>query len=479
MKNTKLLIILLITIISLSVGCNNDKNNELNNKNDTIVENVNEPPIILDEEESGIDFWTALFLIMLSVGIGVGTFYVFKKWIPLGLWYKAWLSDVKVSWVQLIKMYWRAIPQEEVLLLLIKAKNAGLDLSIKELEDKYLAGVDLTIIIEALIKAENSKLDITFEELTRHYLAKVDIDILLEALIIAISADINTNIDELANLYHREVDIVRIVKVKMTAKNSGFPVHFYLLVEHFLAGGHIEKTVEAYIAAKKANLSDFEFKDIANIDLAGYDVIASVDKAITPTVVETSGVRGIARDGVEMTLKVKVTLRAKIADIIGGAEEQTVLARVNEALATEIGLAVSHYDILQSPYMLADTVEKKDLHLDSAFHIVSVDVSDIKVGTDVHSELKSERAKASADEAKANLIKAEEKVQKAIAAAFLDGNLSIHQYHEMMNTEADTRMRDRIGKKDAPKNEHEKHNKHNEEHDENENNKDHKNDDHH
>jgi len=464
MKNTKLLIILLITIISFSVSCNSDKNDQITNNKDTITENVNEPPIILTNEESGIDFWTALFLIMLSVAVGVGTFYVFKKWIPLGLWYKAWLSDVKVSWVQLIKMYWRGIPQEDLLLLLIKAQNAGLELSIKELEDKFLAGVDLSIIIEALIKAENSHLDITFDELTRHYLAKVDIDKLLEALIIAISADINTNIDELASLYHREVDAVRIVKVKMTAKNSGFPVHFYLLVEHFLAGGHIEKTVEAYIAAKKANLLDFEFKDIANIDLAGYDVIASVDKAITPTVVETSGVRGIARDGVEMTLKVKVTLRAKIAKIIGGAEEQTVLARVNEALATEIGLAVSHYEILKSPYLLADTVEKKDLHLDSAFEIVSVDVSDMKVGIDVHSELKSERAKAASDEARANLIKAEEKVQKAIAAAFLDGNLSINQYNEMRNTEADTRMRDRINNNDEPENEH--HNEHHkEEHD--------------
>ncbi len=457
MKNTKLLIILLITIISLSVSCNNGINNQANNNKDSIAENLNEPPIILTNEESGIDFWTALFLIMLSVAIGAGTFYIFKKWIPLGLWYKAWLSDVKVSWVQLIKMYWRAIPQEELLLLLIKAKNAGLDLSIRELEDKYLAGVDLSIIIEALIKAENSHLDITFEELTRHYLAKVDIDHLLEALIIANSAKIDTNIDELANLYQAKVDVVRIVKVKMTAKNSGFTVHFNLLVEHFLAGGHIEKTIEAYIAAKKANLQDFDFQDIANIDLAGYDVIASVDKAITPTVVETSGVRGIARDGVEMTLKVKVTLRAKIAQIIGGAEEQTVLARVNEALATEIGLAVSHYDILQSPYLLADRVEKQDLHLDSAFQIVSVDVSDIKVGIDVHSELKSERAKASADEAKANLIKAEEKVQKAIAAAFLDGNLSIDQYNEMRNTEADTRMRDRISSKEEPETEH--HNK--------------------
>ncbi len=460
MKHTKLLIILLITILSISVSCNRGNNKQTNGNTDTITEIENNERVESTEEESGIDFWTALFLILLSVGIAAATFYIFKKWIPLGLWYKAWLSGVRVSWIRLVKMFWRGIPQEEILLLLIKARNAGLELSIKELEDKYLAEVKLEVLVEALIKAENSHLDITFEDLARHYLAKVNIDYLLEALIIANSAKIDTNIDELANLFHADVDVVRIVKVKMTAKNSGFKVPFNLLVEHYLAGGHIEKTVEAYIAANKANLSDFEFKDIANIDLAGYDVVASVDKAITPTVVETSGVRGIARDGVEMTLKVKVTLRAKIAQIIGGAEEQTVLARVNEALATEIGLAESHYKILESPYMLADTVEKQDHHLESAFEIISVDVSDIKVGLDVHSELKSERAKASADEAKANLIKAEEKVQKAIAAAFLDGNLSIHQYHEMMNTEADTRMRDRIGKKEEPETKHHGHGHH-------------------
>ncbi len=463
MKNTKIYIILLIIIFSLSIGCgSNNTNQNVNNNNDTIVNNNTNNTNKTNKDEGGIDFWTALFLILLSVGLAVATFYIFKKWIPLGLWYKAWLSNVRVSWLRLIKMFWRGIPQEKILMLMIKAKNAGLDLPIKELEDKYLVEMDLDLVVDALIKGQNSELEVTFEELAKHYLAKVNIDELMEAMIIAKSANIDIGIDEFANLFHANVDVVRLVNAKMTAKNSGYKVEFSLLAKHYLAGGNIEKTIDAYVSARKANLPEFDFHDIANVDLAGYDVIESIDKAITPSVVETAGVRGVARDGVEMTLKVKVTLRAKITNIIGGAEEQTVLARVNEALATEIGLAESHYLILESPYKLANRVEKKDLHLNSAFEIISIDVSDMKVGKDVHSELKSERAKADADKAKADLIKAEEKVQKAIAAAFLDGNLSIHQYHAMMNTEADTRMRDRINKDKQVDDDH--HDDHNDNH---------------
>lgn len=466
MRNFKFIIILSL-LITIFASCGpSGSNYQPNNQMDTVI-NTNGIKITNNiDEDGGISFWTAFFLILLSLGLAFATFYVFKKWIPLGMWYKAWLSGIKVSWVRLIKMYWRGIPQETILLLMIKAKNASMDLSIKELEDKYLAEVDLDKLVETLIKAQNSNIHLSVDELARHYLAKIDVHELIEALIIAHSAHIETNIDELANLIHANVDVVRIVRAKMTAKNSGYKVDFNLLTEHYLAGGHIEKTIEAYVAARKANIPDFDFQDIANIDLAGYDVVASIDKAISPTVVETDGVRGIARDGVEVTLKVKVTLRAKIAHIIGGAEEQTVLARVNEALATEIGLAKSHYNILESPYELADRVEKQNLHESTAFIIVSVDVSDIKVGKDVHSELKSERAKADADKAKAELIKAEEKVQKAIAAAFLDGNLSIHQYHEMMNTEADTRMRNRIGtQQNENDDEHdEHHDDHNDEH---------------
>ena len=131
--------------------------------------------------------------------------------------------------------------------------------------------------------------------------------------------------------------------------------------------------------------------------------------------------------------------------MIGGATESTVLARIDESLATEIGRSKSHYDVLESPFLLADKVEQQNLGKGTAFDVISVDVAEIRIGKDVHAELAIERARAEAEKAKARLISAEEKVQTAMAAAFLDGKLSIHEYNEIQNTEADTHMRKKLG----------------------------------
>ena len=212
----------------------------------------------------------------------------------------------------------------------------------------------------------------------------------------------------------------------------------------------MKKTIEAYISAKKAKLTGFEFEDICKIDLAGMDVVEAIKPAINPIVVETDGVRGIARDGVELTMKVKVTLRSQIKNIIGGVSADTVLARVNESLATQIGLAQSHTEILQNPYLVADKVETADvISKNSAYDILSVDVSDIKIGNDVGASLKVARAKAQVEAAKAELILAEEKVQKAMASAFLDGNISVQEYTDIKNKQADTLMRQSLANVDV------------------------------
>ncbi len=395
---------------------------------------------------SQVDFVLIIVLLLLSV-IVIGMFYyLFKNIIPIGLWWKAYLSNVKLPLHRLLMMYWRGIPQAPIINSMITAKNAGIDLKIKDLEDAYLAKVDLDKVIQTLIKAKNSHIETSLNELKQYYLAGIDLDVLLEAMIIAKSAEVNTTLKELATLYHTQADIIRIVKAKVAAKNSGYTVDFNDLAEHYLAGGNIEKTVEAYVAAKKAGLKDFEFQDIANIDLAGYDVLEIVEKAIIPKVVEGDRVRGVARDGVEVSMKVRVTLRAKLKHIIGSPEEKTILARINEGLATEIGLAESHYHVLENPYELADKVEQKRLDEGTAFEVLSIDVSDLQIGKDVHAELRTERARAASEEAQAALIKAEEKVQKAIAAAFLDGQISVELYEKLKNLQADTKMRESIGK---------------------------------
>ena len=387
-------------------------------------------------------------VVVLIVGAFALGYYFFNKLLPLGTWIRAKVAGVKdIPMHKIINLIWKKVPVEKILELMIKAHSAGVELSLLELGDAYLADVDLDKVVDALIEAKNANLEkISFEKLVKYHLAKVDLPHVMEALLIAKNAGITTDIDQLSQLYLAGVDVVRVIKAKLAAKNSGFEIDLDDLVQHYLAGGNIEKTIEAYIAAKKAGLKDFDFNDVANIDLAGYDVIEIVNKAIIPRIVESDGVRGIARDGVELIMKVKVTLRAKLKEIIGAPEERTILARIEEALATEIGLAKSHYDILQSPYELADRVEQKNLDKDSAFEVLSIDVSDIQVGKDVRAELLVEQAKAESERAKAELIKAEEKVKKAMAAAFLDGKITVEEYYKLQNIEADTEMRKSLGK---------------------------------
>lgn len=396
-------------------------------------------------QDSDMTFWDATLVILGTIAIGAAIVYFFYAFVPLKLWYEAYLSGVRVSWILLIVMRWQRVPQDKVLNLLIKSKNAGLSLKPKEMSNHYLAGVDIDTVTDTLIRAKSANISIPFNDLAAQYLAQVDVKEVMHALIMAKNSGVDTNITQLASYYLAGVDVEDVIKAKITARNSNFTVSLEDLKEHYLAGGKIAETVDAYIAAKKANLPDFDFHDIAAIDLANLDVITAIDSAVTPRVVETDGVRGVARDGVEVTMKVKITLRAFVKSIIGGASEETVLARVNEGLATEIGLAKTHYDILENPYELADRVEQKNLHERSAFEIISIDVSDLEVGKDIHAVLRTERAHALSEEARAELIKAEEKVQKAMAAAFLDGKLSIHEYHEMKNTEADTSMRKKLG----------------------------------
>jgi len=390
---------------------------------------------------------TLVFLIVAAIILGPGLIAFFYYFIPLGLWYEARLSGIKVSWLTLMVMRWQRVPQELILKTLIRAKNAGLPLSARELADHYLAHVDIETVVNTLIRATNAGMVISLKELASQYLARVDVEKVVHALITAKNADLDISLKVLASHYLAQVDVQQIVNALITAHNSGYEeMTVNDLKEHFLSNGDVVGTVDAFVSARKAELPNFTFKDIAAIDLAGIDVNKAIEAAITPRVVETAGVTGIAKDGVQLTMKLKITLRASIKSIIGGASEETVLARVNESLASEIGASESHKHILQSPYELAERVYEKNLWKGTAFEILSIDVSDIQVGKDIEAELTTERAKAQAEMAKTEFIRAEEKVQKAMAAAFIDGNLSIHDYHNMMNTEADTKMRESIGK---------------------------------
>ncbi len=448
MKFKSIIFYFIFLLISLS-ACNNGNDKDTNPqsiRNNEIIE-TSSANDVSPSEGSAKSSNTILYILIAFVAIlGPGLFFFFKIFIPLGLWYETWLSGIRVSWAVLIKMHFQKVPQELILKTLIEAKNAGLKLDANDLMVKYLADVDITVVSDTAIRATNAGIEINFNDLAAKYLAKVNVETVLHALITAKNADLNLTINQLASYYLANVDVIKVVEALITAHNAGYD-EFTIdaLKEHYLAGGDITKTVEAFIMAKKANLQEIHFPTIAAIDLSGIDVVSAVASAITPRVIETAGVSGIARDGIQLIMKLKLTVRADLNYIIGGAAEDTVMARVDESLSSEIGKALNHYDVLQNPFTLAENVEKKNLGTGTAFNILSIDVSDIKVGRDVQSELEIERAKAKTATARAELIRAEEKVQKAMAAAFLEGKLSINQYHEMMNTEADTMMRKNLG----------------------------------
>jgi uncharacterized protein YqfA (UPF0365 family) len=451
-------IIVIIGFLALLGSASCEDTGQKQQEENTIeeVQNLEEVDVTSESDQSSSG--TLVLLIIAALILGPGLIFFFYYFIPLGLWYEAVLSKVKVSWMTLIVMRWQKVPQDLILKTLIRAKNAGLTLNARDLADHYLAQVNIETVVNTLIRATNASLEIPLNELAAQYLARVDVEKVIHAQIIAKNANLDIPLKVLASHYLAKVDVETVIDALIMAHNSGYEeMTLNDLKEHYLANGDVKSTVNAFVAARKAELKDFTFKDIAAIDLAGIDVVKAVIAAITPRVVETDGVTGIARDGVQLTMRLKITLRAKIRSIIGGASEETVLARVNESLASEIGASESHQAILRSPYALAERVEAKNLGINTAFEIISIDVSDLQVGRDIESELTMDRAKAQAEMAKAEVIKAEEKVQKAMAAAFIDGNLSINEYHRMKNTEADTKMRELIGKSTIKNNKQEKH----------------------
>ena len=455
MKKYLLYTIILIATIALH-SCYEEIPDPVYTTEDNVTSLEIEDTLGLDNENTGVSFWDGFLILVITIGLAGLIVWFFIAMVPIKLWFNAKLSKVHVSWLLLIKMRWQNIPQAKLINLMVTAYNAGLKtLSLPELMKYYLAKVDLDVVVATMIRAMAANVkDIKFDDMAQLYLRKVDVGAIVHAQINAMNAQIKTTIPELSEFYLAGGNVGDLIKAKNIADNSGDDIKAELdlsrLKKHYLAGGNLKKTIEAYISAKKAKLTGFEFEDICKIDLAGMDVVEAIKPAINPIVVETDGVRGIARDGVELTMKVKVTLRSQIKNIIGGVSSDTVLARVNEGLATRIGMAQSHTEILQNPYQVADYVEQNDvISQNSAYEVLSVDVSDIRIGNDVSASLKVSRAKAQVEAAKADLISAEEKVQKAMASAFLDGNISVQEYTDLKNKQADTLMRQSLANVDV------------------------------
>lgn len=311
-----------------------------------------------------------LLIIALSV---VGLWIIFY-FVPVGLWFQALVSGVRISLLQLIFMRWRKVPPRVIVQAMIEGTKAGLTLNRNEME------------------------------------------------------------------------------------------------AHFLAGGRVSKVVHALVSAQKANIP-LDFKMATAIDLAGRDVFEAVQMSVNPKVINTPPVTAVAKDGIQLITKARVTVRANIKQLVGGAGEETVLARVGEGIVTAIGSSLSHKEVLENPDKISKTVLDKGLDAGTAFEILSIDIADIDIGRNIGAVLQMDQAnadkniaqakaeerramavaleqemKAKAQEARAKVIEAEAEIPKAIAEAFRSGNLGVMDYYRIKNIEADTNMRDNIAK---------------------------------
>ena len=294
--------------------------------------------------------------------------------IPVGLWFQALLSGVRISLLQLILMRWRKVPPSLIVNALINSSKAGLSLNRNELE------------------------------------------------------------------------------------------------AHFLAGGDVKNVINALISADKANIG-LDFKTATAIDLAGRDVYEAVQMSVIPKVIDTPPVTAVAKDGIQLIAKARVTVRTNIKQLVGGAGEDTVLARVGEGVVSSIGSASSHKAVLENPDSISKLVLSKGLDAGTAFEILSIDIADIDIGKNIGAALQMDQAeadkniaqaraeerramavaleqemKAKEQEARAKVVEAEAEVPKAMAEAFRKGHLGIMDYYKMENIQADTGMRDSISK---------------------------------
>jgi uncharacterized protein YqfA (UPF0365 family) len=313
--------------------------------------------------------------IVIIVGSIIGLWIIFY-FIPVGLWFSALISGVRISLLQLILMRWRKVPP--------------------------------TVIVRAMIEAHKAGLrDIKRDE--------------LEA--------------------------------------------------HFLAGGHVEKVVHAIVSANKANI-ELPFQMATAIDLAGRDVFEAVQMSVNPKVIDTPPVAAVAKDGIQLIAKARVTVRAAIKQLVGGAGEETVLARVGEGIVSSIGSADSHKAVLENPDSISKLVLGKGLDAGTAFEILSIDIADVDIGKNIGATLQMDQAEADkniaqakaeerramavaleqemvakAQEARAKVIEAEVEIPLAMSDAFRQGNLGIMDYYKFQNIQADTELRESLSGK--------------------------------
>lgn len=286
----------------------------------------------------------------------------------------------------------------------------------------------------------------------------------------ALAAGVRVSIFTLIGMRLRRVIPSRVINPLIKAHKAGLGVSTNQLESHYLAGGNVDRVVNALIAAHRANI-ELTFERAAAIDLAGRDVLEAVQMSVNPKVIETPFIAGVAMDGIEVKAKARITVRANIDRLVGGAGEDTIVARVGEGIVSTIGSSDNHKKVLENPDMISQTVLSKGLDAGTAFEILSIDIADVDIGKNIGAELQTEQAeadkkiaqakaeerramavaqeqemKARVEEMRAKVVEAEATVPLAMAEALKEGNIGVMDYMNIQNISADTDMRDSFGK---------------------------------
>lgn len=290
----------------------------------------------------------------------------------------------------------------------------------------------------------------------------------------AVASGVRVKISILIGMRFRRIAPGDIVRPLIKATKAGLNININEMEAHLLAGGHLNKVIDALIAAQAANI-DLSFESCRAIDLAGRDALDAVKTSVNPKVIETPVVAAVAKDGIELRAKARVTVRTNLDQLVGGAGEETIQARVGEGIVTTIGSASTHKEVLENPDKISKTVLSKGLDSGSAYEILSIDIADVDVGRNVGAQLQMDQAEAdrriaqakaeerramavaqeqenlaSVQEMRARVVEAEAEVPRAMAEALRAGKLGVMDYYRMQNVISDTRMRESIAEAGVP-----------------------------
>ncbi|MDO4386040.1 MAG: flotillin-like protein FloA [Clostridia bacterium] len=284
----------------------------------------------------------------------------------------------------------------------------------------------------------------------------------------AMASGVRVRISILIGMRFRRISPGDIVRPLIKATKAGLNIDINEMEAHMLAGGHLNRVVDALIAAQAANI-DLSFENCRAIDLAGRDVLEAVKTSVNPKVIETPIVAAVAKDGIELKAKARVTVRTNLDKLVGGAGEETIQARVGEGIVTTIGSAGTHKEVLENPDKISETVLNKGLDSGTAYEILSIDIADVDVGRNVGAQLQMDQAEAdrriaqakaeerramavakeqeniaAVQEMRARVVEAEAEVPRAMAEALRSGKLGVMDYYKMQNVQSDTHMRESI-----------------------------------